>query len=297
MQTFTVAAVQYKCTNPDQQLNTEIGLRFIREAKELGADIVLFPECWITSYTFPDIAESDLSVEEIENHPDFKSWYSTAIDENSMPLRAFQEAAKELSIGIVITALTKGKKRPQNSAFVIDRNGDILLKYSKVHTCDFAVERTLESGTEFMVCDFDGVKIGIMICYDREYPESARVLMVKGAEIILVPNDCGSMKPRLQALSTRAYENMVGIVMANTPGENAGCSCAYSPICWDLNGKPIDNTILLADEKTEGILSAKFDLDELRNYRNNEMMGNTFRKVNAYKDLLSGQVEAPFIRT
>jgi predicted amidohydrolase len=65
------------------------------------------------------------------------------------------------------------------------------------------------------VCDFDGVKIGIMICYDREYPESARVLMLKGAEIILVPNDFGTMKPRLQALSTRAYENMVGIVMAN----------------------------------------------------------------------------------
>ena len=70
----------------------------------------------------------------------------------------------------------------------------------------------LESGTEFKVCDFDGVKIGIMICYDREYPESARILMLKGAEIILVPNDCGTMKPRLQVLSTRTYENMVGIV-------------------------------------------------------------------------------------
>ncbi len=71
----------------------------------------------------------------------------------------------------------------------------------------------------FLVCDFDGIKIGIMICYDREYPESARVLMLQGAEIILVPNDCGSMKPRLCALSTRAYENMVGVAMANPNGE------------------------------------------------------------------------------
>ena len=72
-----------------------------------------------------------------------------------------------------------------------------------------------------------------MICYDREYPESARILMLKGAELILVPNDCGAMAPRVQALSTRAYENTVGIVMANPNGENAGCSCAFSPICWD----------------------------------------------------------------
>ncbi|MBP1995478.1 putative amidohydrolase [Paenibacillus eucommiae] len=263
----------------------------------LGADIVLFPECWITAYAFPDIVETKLPQTEIENHPDFKAWYDAALDDNSSPIKEFQDIAKELSIGIVITSFTKGTKRPQNSAFVIDRSGAILLKYSKVHTCDFDAERMLESGTEFKVCDFDGVKIGIMICYDREYPESARILMLKGAEIILVPNDCGTMKPRLQALSTRAYENMVGIAMANPPGENAGCSCAFSPVIWDHNGKSVDNTILVADEMTEGIFIAKFDLDELRSYRGNEMMGNTFRKVHAYKDLLSDKVEEPFIRT
>ena len=120
------------------------------------------------------------------------------------------------------------------------------MKYSKVHTCDFADERVLESGTEFKVCDFDGVKIGIMICYDREYPESARILMLKGAEIILVPNDCVSMRPRLQALSTRAYENMCGVAMANPNGKNAGNSCAFSPICWDDNDECVDIFMALA---------------------------------------------------
>ena len=145
------------------------------------------------------------------------------------------------------------------------------MKYAKVHTCDFADEKVLESGTEFKVCDFDGVKIGIMICYDREYPESARVLMLKGAEIILVPNDCGSMRPRLQALSTRAYENMCGVAMANPNGENAGNSCAYSPICWDRNGECVDNTLLLADAETEGLFYADFDMDAIRAYREREM--------------------------
>ena len=75
------------------------------------------------------------------------------------------------------------------------------------------------------MCDFEGIQLGIMICYDREFPESARILMLKGAEVILVPNDCGSMQPRLRALSTRAYENMVAVAMANPNGDNAGCSC------------------------------------------------------------------------
>ena len=87
--------------------------------------------------------------------------------------------------------------------------------------------------------------------------------MLKGAEIILVPNDCGSMRPRVQALSTRAYENMVGVAMANPNGLNAGSSCAYSPICWNEEGGCIDNTILLADEDTEGLLYADFDMDAM----------------------------------
>lgn len=130
----------------------------------------------------------------------------------------------------MLTAFTKGNnKQPQNSAFVISKLGDILMKYSKVHTCDFADERKVESGKEFKVCDFEGIQLGIMICYDREYPESARILILKGAEVILVPNDCGSMQPRIRALSTRAYENMVAVAMANPNGDNAGCSCALVP--------------------------------------------------------------------
>lgn len=172
----------------------------------------------------------------------------------------------------------------------------MLLKYSKVHTCDFADESCLESGTAFEVRTFHGIRIGIMICYDREYPESARILMMKGAEIILVPNDCGAMQPRLCALSTRAYENMVGVAMANPNGENAGNSCAFSPICWDKNGNCVDNVLLMTDAVTEGLFYAEFDMDAIRSYRENEMMGNTFRKVKAYDLLLSDKIEYPFIR-
>lgn len=273
--TFRVAVLQMRSVNREYERNIKTIIKYMSDAKQNGADILLLPECFITGY--------DLTIDN-----------ASAITEND--LAPLCENAKELNIGLVATALTQGKSNPQNSAFVISKDGKILMKYAKVHTCDFADEKVLESGTEFKVCDFDGVKIGIMICYDREYPESARVLMLKGAEIILVPNDCGSMRPRLQALSTRAYENMCGVAMANPNGENAGNSCAYSPICWDRNGECVDNTLLLADAETEGLFYADFDMDAIRAYRESEMMGNTFRKVKAYAQLLNDEIQYPFVR-
>ena len=273
--TFRVAVLQMRSVNREYERNIKTIIKYMSDAKQNGADILLLPECFITGY--------DLTIDN-----------ASAITEND--LAPLCENAKELNIGLVAAALTQGKSNPQNSAFVISKDGKILMKYAKVHTCDFADEKVLESGTEFKVCDFDGVKIGIMICYDREYPESARVLMLKGAEIILVPNDCGSMRPRLQALSTRAYENMCGVAMANPNGENAGNSCAYSPICWDRNGECVDNTLLLADAETERLFYADFDMDAIRAYREREMMGNTFRKVKAYAQLLNDEIQYPFVR-
>ncbi|WP_105153323.1 carbon-nitrogen hydrolase family protein [Streptococcus suis] len=274
---FKVAILQARAEISNIKRNIDTIICSVKEAAKNGADILLLPECFVTGYELPMTYEKSISCD----------------DEVIMKIC---EVAKEYDIGVVLTSFTKGKRQPQNTAFVINRSGEILMKYSKVHTCDFADEKDVEAGTEFKVCDVDGIKIGIMICYDREYPESARMLMLKGAEIILVPNDCGSMRPRIQALSTRAYENMVGIAMANANGENAGCSCAYSPICWDKNGICLDNTIMLADDVTEGLYYADFNMDAIRAYRSSEMMGNTFRKVVAYKELLDTTVSEPFIR-
>jgi predicted amidohydrolase len=292
---FKIALVQQKTVPNDLNANTENGIEHIRFAKELSADIVLFPECWINGYEYPNV-DIKQPIDILMKNSEYKNWWDKALAENSSYIKSFSEIAKALRIGVVITSFTKGESKPQNSAFVIDRNGNIIMKYSKVHTCDFSKETLCESGKEFKVCEFDNVKLGIMICYDREYPESARVLMLKGAEIILVPNYCGIVPARLSALSTRAYENMVGVVMANPPFKKGGQSCAYSPIVWDKDGNEMNNTILVAGDTQEDILIAEFDLVELREYRSREMMGNTFRKIYAYNDILSDKIEGPFIR-
>ena len=277
-----VAMVQYDANEPDIDFNTKVAMKYIKEAKESGADIVLFPECFLTAYCCPDIVEELLPLEELENDSEFIVWCNSAVTEEEEHLLQIRKLAKELQIGVVITAFTKGEKYPQNTAIVIDKNGDIILKYSKVHTCDFDWERYLESGQEFKVCEFDGVNIGVMICYDREYPESARELMLQGAEIIFNPNNCGGMEPRLKELSVRAMENMVGVAMANPPAPGMGRSAAFNPMVWGENGEVLDNTIIVAEEFYEGIVYAEFDIDIIRKYRENEDLGK-FRKPRAYK--------------
>lgn len=277
-----VAMVQYDANEPNIDFNTKVAMKYIKEAKKSGAGIVLFPECFLTAYCCPDIVEELLPLEELENDSEFIGWCNSAVTEEEEHLLQIRKLAKELQIGVVITAFTKGEKYPQNTAFIIDRNGDIILKYSKVHTCDFDWERYLESGQEFKVCKFDGVNIGVMICYDREYPESARELMLQGAEIIFNPNCCGGMEPRLKELSVRAMENMVGVAMANPPAPGMGRSAAFNPMVWDENGEVLDNTIIVAEEFFEGIVYAEFDIDVIRKYRENEDLGK-FRKPRAYK--------------
>lgn len=274
---FKIAILQQRAKYRACEYNTQTIIDQMAAAGRNGADILLLPEAYITGYELP------ISYEE-------------ALDEKNPYIDRICHAAREYHIGVIATAFTKGHLKPRNTAWVINKEGKILLKYDKVHTCDFADESCLECGDDYYVCDFHGIQLGIMICYDREYPESARILMMKGAEVILLSNDCYSMKPRLDCLSTRAYENLVGIGMANPPGENAGASCAFSPRCWDRNGLCINNALLIADELTAGLFYAEFDMDDIRDFREHEMMGNTFRKVHAYMPLLDGEIHHPFER-
>ena len=95
-----------------------------------------------------------------------------------------------------------------------------------------------------------------MICYDREFPESARILMLKGAEIILVPNACPMEINRLSQLRGRAYENMVGIATVNYPLGKPDCnghSSAYDGVAYRVGKSGSRDTLVLEAGEREGI--------------------------------------------
>jgi predicted amidohydrolase len=138
--------------------------------------------------------------------------------------------------------------------------------------------------------------VGAMICFDREFPESARILMLKGAEIIVTPNACELEINRIGQFRARAFENMVGMAMANYAAPQAnGHSLAYDARAFYRDGRPRDPLIIEAGEN-EGIYLAKFDMDAIRAYRQREVWGNAFRKPRAYSPLISVAVKAPFSR-
>lgn len=255
----------------------------------MEADIALFPEMWSCGY-------------DIYSRP-VHEWMEDAVSADSSFVDSFRYLAEELDMAIGITLLEKYKDGARNTLILFDRHGGKKLTYAKVHTCDFSVERNLTPGEAFYVTDLDTaqgiVKVGAMICYDREFPESARILMLQGAELILVPNACPMEINRLSQLRARAYENMLAVATCNYPENVPDCNggstifdgVAYLP---DMAGSR-DMCILEADN-SEGIYIAELDLEQLRDYRKSEVHGNAYRHPQKYGILTDAKVDEPFIR-
>lgn len=226
------------------------GIKYCKKAKKMGADITVFPEMWNTGYEM--LFEGDLKDQDNIPQEKIKKWNSKAIENDDEFISQYMDLAKELEMAIAITYLEKTERKPRNTVIIVDRNGNIVLKYSKVHTVDSKMEACTEPGREFKICELDygrgKVKLGTMICFDRDFPESARILMLQGSEIILVPNACYMSKIRLEQLKVRAYENMVGIVTVNY-ANHGGKSSAYSPIVRNINKRELNSELLVMDNK------------------------------------------------
>ena len=271
------------------QGNLEKGLDACRKAKKMGADLALFPEMWSNGYAIYDRPGSE--------------WMAEAIPTDSDFICQFGKLAQELEMAIGITLLETYETGPRNTLILFDRFGHRILTFAKFHTCDFDVESHLTRGEDFYVEELDTacgkVKVGAMICFDREFPESARILMLKGAEVILTPNACPMEINRLSQLRARAYENMLCVATCNYPDTVPDCNgnstvfdgVAYLP---GLEGSR-DTCILQADEK-EGIYLAELDLKQLREYRRSEVHGNAYRRPQKYGLLVDEHIDEPFVR-
>lgn len=271
----------------DAERNYQKAKTFIEQAAANGADIVLLPENWNIGYSSPeDYAQGR------------DAWNNAVMAQDDEQFRKYKKLGSDNEIAIALGYLERDGDKLYDSMALLDRFGQSVLNYRKVHTVRKNWEIMVSSGTEFFVAELDTrsgtVKVGAMICYDREFPEAARILMHKGAEIILVPNSCAMEINRLSQLRARAYENMVGIVTTNyaSPKDN-GKSSAYDGM--RKRGEEYDSQIVLADE-SEGIFYADFDIDRLREYRSQEIWGDTYRKPWLYRALVDEAIHEPFIR-
>ena len=317
MSSLRVALLQLLAQGADQTANLAAGDAACRAAHAMGADLALFPEMWNIGYTpfWPEVCEAaDLwrspslwtgderrTPESAELAAARRAWQGQAVASDDPFVTHFQNLARELQMTIALTYLERWPGAPRNTISVIDREGKIVLTYAKVHTCAFApLEAALTPGDSFPVITLDTpagpVAIGAMICFDREFPESARALMLGGAELILVPNACPMESHRLGQLQARAWENLVAVALANyaAPQQN-GHSVAFHPIAFDARGESRDTLVVEAGEG-EGIYLASFDLEALRACREREVWGNAFRRTDAYAALTAARPAFPFVR-
>lgn len=263
--------------------NLEKGIKACREAKVGGADIALFPEMWSSGYVFPHNRE----------------WLEqNAVSLDSQYVTRFSEIAAELDMAIAITLLERHEPKPRNTVCLFDRHGKLVYRYAKVHICDFGEdddEGVLDAGDDFFVGELDTkegtISVGSMICYDREFPEAARILMLKGAELILVPNACPMEINRLSQLRGRAYENRVAIATCNYPAFHRGCnghSTLFDGVIYDTEtGAPRDMLVCKMGEDA-GVFFAELDVDMLREYRNREADNLKNRRPELYGLIAKG---------
>ncbi len=272
----------------DLKEQTAIGEKACREAKALGADIALFPEMWSCGYTIPE---------------DPQQLRELSVPRNGSFVQGFGRLAKELDMAVGITYLERFDAAPRNTLTLFDRHGNEVFTYAKVHTCDFGDEARLTPGNEFYTASLDiaagPVQVGAMICYDREFPESARILMLQGAELILTPNACPMEINRLCQLRARAFENMLAIATVNYPAGKPDCnghSTVFDGVPWLPEEPDVRDMQLLDAGETQGIYVAELDLSMLRSHREREVYGNAFRRPDRYSLLTAEAVKPPFVR-
>ena len=194
-------------------------------------------------------------------------------------------------MAIAVTYLERSPAGPRNVVTLFDRWGRDVLTYAKVHTCSFDLpEQALARGMGFPVARLataaGEVAVGAMICFDREFPEAARLLALGGAELLLVPNACELEANRLGQVRARAFENMVAVAVANyaAPQEN-GHSTVVDPIAFDAEGRSRDTRVFEAGE-AEDVCVVQLDLDALRAWRRREVWGNQCRRPETYGALV-----------
>jgi len=188
--------------------NLEKAINLIYEAISKGADIAILPELFITGYDLDTIG---------------KNLYKLAETKNGKTVKQLANIARKESIHIIAPVPEIRNSVLYNSAIMIDNNGTILGSYAKTHLW-LKEKEYFTPGNEFPVFKTEHGNIGIMICYDAGFPEVARILTLKGSDIIILPAAWRIQDFDIWDLNTRsrALENSIYLAATNMVGELDG---------------------------------------------------------------------------
>ena len=279
---LTAAACQYAPSVGDLPGNRLLAERWVRRAAAEGAGLIVLPELAASGYTFQSQEEA-AACSEGRDGPTVSGWV---------------ELCRELDVHLVAGFAEADGDRRFNSAAVVGPSG-LLGVYRKAHLFNDEKSFFEPGDSGFLVYDLGPCRLGVLICYDLWFPEAARVLTLRGAEVVAVPTNwvANFRRPAVDGMGWTmgdyasvgvATQNQVFVVAADRIGsergvEFVGCSCAVAP-----NGAMLAGPAAPADEQ---LLVVQLDLEWVARARQRTPRNHTLedRRPELYAPLLDGQ--------
>jgi len=265
MSKVTVAATQMACSW-DREANVARAEKLIREAARRGANVVLIQELFETPYFCKDHAARYFDLAKpLEGHP---------------AVEHFRALARELDVVLPVSVFEHANNAFYNSLVMVDAGGEVLGSYRKSHIPEgpgYHEKYYFSPGdTGFKVFDTKFAKLGVAICWDQWFPETARAMALMGAEILMFPTAIGS-EPHDPSLDSSAHwqrtmqghaaANVMPLVASNRIGVEEGAHYAMTFYGSSFIASHTGEKIAEADRASETVLTAEFDLDAVRRYR------------------------------
>ena len=198
-----------------------------------------------------------------------KDFYGGIVKQDE--IKKYQTFAKDNNVNLILGSValeSNVDNKSTNTSFVIDRNGNIVGRYDKIHLYiankpDFKIDERDDTipGTQLGLFELDNIKIGVGICFDLRFPEYFRELTKKGAEIVFLPSHFNKSTGTIAwdvLTRARAIENQVYFCAVNQTGEK---------LCGDTKVISYTGEVLKFLDKEEGVLTVDIDLEEQAKYR------------------------------
>jgi N-carbamoylputrescine amidase len=260
-QKITVAALQ-SAFGPSIEKNVSRITELVREAAGKGAQVILPPELFEGYYFCREEKDEFFALARpVEGHPTIKH---------------FQELAKKLGVVIPVSFFEKSGQSYYNSLAMVDADGSMMGIYRKSHIPDgpgYEEKFYFRPGADgFKVWNTRYGVLGVGICWDQWFPECARSMMLQGADILFYPTAIGSepatpdlntKDPWQRAMTGHAVSNVTPVVAANRVGNEGGQIFYGHSFISDIRGTKVAEL----NDKEEGIITASFDLEEVRKNR------------------------------
>jgi predicted amidohydrolase len=238
---LSVCGAQMAPRRGESEANVRITRTAIEAATREGAGLVVFPEASLTGYVFHDR----------------ESAWEAAIGEDGPELAGVAEACRAADAWTVVGAIEREGDLLHNSLFLVGPEG-LAGRYRKLHTLCLGVDRFTTPGSQPPpVFDTPLGRIGLNICYDGTFPETARALKLAGAQLIVLPTNWPNLRLKREQVRIRAYENHVNYLAVNRVGIEEGVAFHGGSMAADPSGEMVAE---LGDGP--GFLHVEFDMDE-----------------------------------